>query len=175
MVKDKRVAKFKTGDIVIANIEGKDYQATVRVVDYGTFYDPNEIQYDVLVNNGDLYNTIIKHIYEKNIRKPRLYVSLPIAIDEKTVAQRWRKSMEDISGNELLSKYEICGPINIMDFGDNGIEKEREHDYAWYMGEDIKILLNCEAIYMSTGWANSLGCTCELQVAKTYDIEVFYQ
>lgn len=175
MVESKRIAKFKTGDNVIATVEGKSYPATIVVVDYGTFYDPDEIQYDVLVSDGDLYNTIIKHIYEKRIRKPRLYVSLPIAIDEKTVALRWRKSMEDISCDELLSQYEIYGPININDFDENGLTKERTHDYAWYMGEDVKILLNCDAIYMSTGWANSLGCNCELQVAKTYNKEVFYQ
>jgi len=105
----------------------------------------------------------------------KMYVSLPIAIAEDSVARRWRETMDAIKSREELSGYEIVGPINIDQFDDNGIKSEREHDYAWYMGEDIRELLRCDAIFMASGWNPSLGCNCELATAKIYGLDVFYQ
>ena len=105
----------------------------------------------------------------------KIYISLPIAIDEKTVARRYKESLEYINNLESLKDYEISGPINIYEFDDNGLTTPREHDYAWYMGQDIENLLRCDAIFMSKGWEKSLGCRCELATAKVYDLKVIYQ
>ena len=105
----------------------------------------------------------------------RIYISLPIAIAEKTVAQRYQESVKYINQLQSLKTYEITGPVNIEQFDENGIIKPRNHDYAWYMGREIENLLRCNAIFMSKGWENSLGCRCELATAKIYGLKVIYQ
>ena len=104
----------------------------------------------------------------------KIYVSLPIAIDEKTVAERYKEAVRYIK-EDLKEDYEIHGPVNIDQFDENGIKTTRDHDYAWYMGRDIEVLLRCDAIFMGTGWQRSPGCRCELQTAKIYNKEVIYQ
>lgn len=104
----------------------------------------------------------------------KIYISLPIAIDEATVKERYQEAIDYIN-NDLREQFEIHGPINIEDFSDNGIVKERDYDYAWYMGEDIKELLRCDAIFMGRGWYKSLGCRCEHETAKVYDKQIIYQ
>lgn len=49
---------------------------------------------------------------------------------------------------------------------------ERE-EYAHYIGEDIKKLLTCDAIFLCEGWADSKGCRFEEQAALVYEIEQY--
>lgn len=105
----------------------------------------------------------------------KIYISLPIKIDELTVSKRYKEAVEYIKSNERFKNYKIVGPINIHEFTEYGIKSKREHDYAWYMGEDIKELLRADAILMGTGWEKSEGCRCELSTAKIYNKEIFYQ
>ena len=105
--------------------------------------------------------------------KKKIYISLPIKIDEKTVSQRYKEALEYIK--QYHNDYEPIGPINIDDFDENGIKSKREHDYAWYMGEDIKVLLNCDAILLCDNWHNSEGCRCEHETAKIYNKKIFYK
>ena len=105
--------------------------------------------------------------------KKKIYISLPIKIDEKTVSKRYKEALTYVKEN--LSDYEPIGPINIEEFDNNGIKKKRDYDYAWYMGEDIKILLRCDAILMCDGWSFSEGCNCEHEAAKIYNKTVFYK
>ena len=105
----------------------------------------------------------------------KIYVSLPIAIAEDSVARRYKESIEYINKLESLKEYEIIGPVNIHDFNEYGLVGERDHDYAWYMGQDIENLLRCDAIFMSAGWEKSPGCRCELATAKIYGLKIIYQ
>lgn len=105
----------------------------------------------------------------------KIYISLPIKIDELTVSKRYEESINYIKSLKSLKDYEIVGPINIHEFTEHGIKTKREHDYAWYMGEDIKELLRADAIFMSTGWQKSEGCRCELETAKIYNKQIIYQ
>ena len=107
--------------------------------------------------------------------KKKIYISLPIKIDEKTVSKRYKESIDYINKLEALKDYDIVGPININDFNSDGIVKDRDHDYAWYMGQDIMTLLRCDAIFMGKGWERSEGCRCELATAKIYNKKIFYQ
>ncbi len=104
----------------------------------------------------------------------KIYISLPIAIDEDTVAERYEEAVKYIN-TYFKDQYIIQGPVNINDFTEQGIMKEREHDYAWYMGEDIRELLRCDAIFMGKGWHKSLGCRCELATAKIYGKDIIYE
>ena len=94
----------------------------------------------------------------------KVYISLPIGGHEKTVRARYEEAKKMI-----LSEYPdaiICGPVNIDEFNENGLSTPREHDWAWYMGEDMKELFRCTHIFMCQGYMNSRGCRSELAVAK---------
>lgn len=107
-------------------------------------------------------------------KNKKVYVSLPIAIAENSVYKRYLEALDEISKIDELKYYEICSPININDFNENGIKESRNHKYSWYIGQDIERLLECDAIYMSHGWVSSKGCNAELAVAKIYEIPVYY-
>lgn len=47
--------------------------------------------------------------------------------------------------------------------------------YEEYMRADIRMLLNCEGIYMLKGWERSAGARCEFHVACLCGHEVFYE
>ena len=102
----------------------------------------------------------------------KIYISLPMANCEDTVAKRYNDALEYIN-NSLKDEYEIHGPTNIEDFL-NG-KKVREHEYSWYIGRDIEELLKCDTIFMCSHWNRSCGCRCELATAKIYDKEIIYQ
>lgn len=94
----------------------------------------------------------------------KVYISLPIGGHEKTVRARYEEAKKMI-----LSEYPdaiICGPVNISDFNENGLSVPRQHDWAWYMGEDMKELFKCTHIFMCQGYMDSRGCRSELAVAK---------
>lgn len=104
----------------------------------------------------------------------KIYISLPIAIAENSVYTRYKDAIDEIKVNRDIASYERVGPVNIEDFGPDGIKSPREHKYSWYMGKDIERLLECDAIYMAHGWVTSPGCNAELAVAKVYNIPVYY-
>ena len=102
----------------------------------------------------------------------KIYISLPMADCEDTIAERYNGALEYIN-NSLKGEYEIHGPTNIEDFL-NG-KNVRENEYSWYMGRDIEELLKCDTIFMCSNWNRSRGCRCELAAAKIYDKEIIYQ
>lgn len=57
--------KFKRGDIVKFTINDEGVVGRIFVVDaYGTFGNPNEIQYDIMCEEN---NTLYKHICERGV------------------------------------------------------------------------------------------------------------
>lgn len=103
-----------------------------------------------------------------------IYISLPMASVENTVRERYIDAVNKIKSNKELSNYEIRGPVNILDFTENGLKETRKHKYSWYMGRDIEVLLDCQAIYMTNGWENSKGCNAELAIAKIYGLKIYF-
>ena len=56
--------KFKLGDIVKFQLEETVYEGTVCVVDkFGTFENPNDVSYDVIIDGKGIF----KHITENLI------------------------------------------------------------------------------------------------------------
>lgn len=105
----------------------------------------------------------------------KIYISLPMAGYTKTVNQRFYKAYE-----ELVNAYGrdtiILGPTNIDDFDDNGLNPAvPTHPWSWHLGEDIKDLLDCDAIYLCQGWFDSKGCRVELAVANARGLKVLKQ
>ncbi|MCV7004578.1 DUF4406 domain-containing protein [Mycobacterium gordonae] len=45
-------------------------------------------------------------------------------------------------------------------------------DWAWYMREDMKLLLQCDEIVMLPGWRDSRGATLEHHVAVALGMRV---
>lgn len=63
--------------------------------------------------------------------------------------------------------YDVVNPLN------NGLapgEPWREH-----MKADIRLLLECNGIYMLPNWEVSTGATLERNIAQTLGLEVFYE
>lgn len=105
----------------------------------------------------------------------RIYISLPMAGHEKTVQSRYQKAVKEVK--EKWPDCEVVGPDNIgsfiEDIGYNPICVRQ--DWTWCLGEDVKLLLGCDAIYLCQGWAWSKGCRIELAVAKANLCDVFKQ
>lgn len=93
----------------------------------------------------------------------RIYISGPIAhydiIERKA---RFERAEEAIlaSGNIAVNPFE------------NGVPDDA--DWRDHMKADIKMLLECDAVYMLEGWEGSKGCKLELDVATSCGIPVFY-
>lgn len=69
---------------------------------------------------------------------------------------------------ELVEKgYEPVNPLN------NGIE--RSASWLDHMRADIKMLLDCDAIYMLVGWPDSKGAIIEKQLAQNLGLKVLLQ
>ena len=44
------------------------------------------------------------------------------------------------------------------------------------MGRDIETIISkCDVIYCCEGWQNSKGCNVEIECAKQYGLEIYYQ
>lgn len=94
---------------------------------------------------------------------------MPMANQEATISERYEKAYD-----EVKEKYncEIVSPINIEAFKDKNYK--RDHDWAWYMGRDIEMLLRCDSIYLTRGWMNSRGCRAEYAIAKELNLNIIY-
>lgn len=58
--------------------------------------------------------------------------------------------------------YEVVNPLN------NGLP--RESTWNEHMRADLKLLLDCDAIYMLDGWTNSKGAEIEFNLA--FDLRI---
>ena len=52
---------------------------------------------------------------------------------------------------------------------------EPDKPYSYYMGKDIEVLLECDAIFLCEGWQNSKGCMAEFEVARIYGKEIMFE
>ena len=72
---------------------------------------------------------------------------------------------------------ELCGFESVNPF-DNVLHRRGVGDSAdWrlHMKEDLKMLLDCDAICMMDGWEESKGATLEHDVASTCGLTVYYE
>lgn len=160
--------KVRLGNLVEFNIGDEHIVGTVVIIDPK---DNDGNQYcDIIQENSQI---LLKHVNIKSLTKVKIiYISLPISLDPTTVDVRYADAVNYV--NENFRGYRISGPINIEDFSNKNHTMYKKHDYAWYMGEDIKILLRSDAILMCGGWEYSNGCKAEHSLAKIYGIEIHY-
>lgn len=64
----------------------------------------------------------------------------------------------------LLKGYDVVNPVNLA----------HDHDKSWesYMKEDLKALLDCDAIYMLKNWHKSKGAIIEKTLAYQLGIQI---
>lgn len=107
----------------------------------------------------------------------KVYISLPMTGYEDTVKERYEKACNHLKS--IYDKYypgvklEIVAPGNIDDFTEEGYIGENRNNWEWFIGEDVKVLLSCNAIYMTDGWKKSKGCRIELAVASQHCKKIF--
>ena len=91
----------------------------------------------------------------------KIYVSIPITgknyIDQRNYALY-------VATNLAQRGYDAVTPFDIV--------KDPTTSYNRSLGMCIESLLDCDTIYMCSGWEKSLGCRAELQVAMVYGKEV---
>ena len=94
----------------------------------------------------------------------KIYISIPIS----------GKNLMTQTGIalEIAEKIKALGhePVNPFDTPPAPPEWTAQQKYAYYMGEDIKRLLMCDAAHFCEGWRDSDGCLLEFNAAQIYDI-----
>lgn len=92
----------------------------------------------------------------------KVYISLPISGHNLNDV---RRRIEDVS--ELLKSKGYI-PVSPLE-----VQSNLNAPYSELMGNDIKALLECDAIILLDGWENSKGCRLEKYAASLYNKPVF--
>lgn len=89
----------------------------------------------------------------------KIYISIPIS-GHDLKAQREK-------ANEIADKLRKLGhePVNPFDTPEAPKGLSDKEEYAYYIGEDMKRLLTCDAVFLCDGWKNSQGCNIEQTAA----------
>lgn len=98
----------------------------------------------------------------------KIYISIPISHCD---IEHQRAKAEEIADKIKELGHE---PVNPFDTPEAPKDYNSTQAYAYYMGEDIKRLLMCDAIFMCDGWENSVGCAIENYIANIKKMVVFY-
>lgn len=98
----------------------------------------------------------------------RIYISIPIS-GHNLMAQTG-------TALEIAGKIKALGhePVNPFETPLAPPEWSEQKKYAYYMGEDVKRLLMCDAVYFHPHWTKSKGCSTEHDIAVRYGLERFY-
>lgn len=101
------------------------------------------------------------------------YICLPIAGREEDIFERAKQAKKEIG--EL--GFEPVSPLDLNAIGEEELKEHTRRDItAWYMGRDIETIISkCDVIYCCEGWQNSKGCNVEIECAKQYGLEIYYQ
>ena len=81
--------------------------------------------------------------------------------------------------NEAYDMFESA-QMYLLIIGQNPVNPMKlphNHNKSWeaYMKEDIKALLECDAIYMLENWRGSKGARIECKLADDLGIKIIYQ
>lgn len=95
--------------------------------------------------------------------KKRVYISLPITGHEDSCAERAEAAKKTLSewGYIPVSPFDISHPDNAT--------------YAQYMGKDIEVMMECDAVCFLRGWHESKGCRAEYALSVIYGIETLFE
>lgn len=108
----------------------------------------------------------------------KVYISLPITGQESTVMERCLKANQQIKWLFAASDTEDCGlevvyPLGVEKIGTP--EQDNTKPLSHWIGEDIKLLMECDAVYFCEGYAESRGCQLEHKCASLYQKTILNQ
>lgn len=94
----------------------------------------------------------------------KVYVSLPITGQESTVMKRCleaKKRLEEIFNEADTQDYEleVVFPKDVDKIGTP--EQDNTKSLGYWLGEDIKLLMECDAVFLCEGYIRSRGCYLE--------------
>lgn len=97
----------------------------------------------------------------------KIYISIPISgcNIEKQCA----------TASEIADKLRKLGhePVNPFDTPEAPQGLNDKEKYAYYIGEDLKRMLTCDAVYLCDRWYESKGCRLEAQTALIYGLKQY--
>lgn len=108
----------------------------------------------------------------------KVYVSLPITGHESTVMERCLKAKQqiemlfataDTKGYEL----EVVFPKDVDKIGTS--EQDNTKPLGYWLGEDIKLLMDCDAVFLCECNGRSRGCQLEKKCAILYHKTILSQ
>lgn len=108
----------------------------------------------------------------------KVYISLPITGQESTVMERCLKAKQqiemlfataDTKGYEL----EVVFPKDVDKIGTP--EQDNTKPLSYWIGEDIKLLMECDAVFLCEGYSRSGGCQLEHKCATLYEKTILKQ
>lgn len=108
---------------------------------------------------------------EKLSKVKKCYICLPIAGKEDDVFIRADRAKTLI---KWFGMEPVC-PLEVNDQNKDNIDTHN-NDVAKFMGNDIRILIGeCDAVFVCNGWENSKGCNVEIECAKQYKKDIFWE
>ena len=107
------------------------------------------------------------------MKRKRIYISIPISgHDLEEVKAKARDIRERLLWDVFELKKGQNRPDVITQFD---VCSEPDKPYSYYTGKDIEALLECDAIYLCSGWQNSKGCMAEFEVARIYNKQILFE
>lgn len=105
----------------------------------------------------------------------KMYISGPITGCKNQNREAFAKAKRRIEavGDTAVNPHDIGDWAEHDGFINDAMTEEQKH--AAYMREDLKALLDCDAILMLKKWGDSKGALIEHSVAKAVGMTVFYQ
>lgn len=124
-------------------------------------------------------NSIAYRLYRYNEIKHslpfRIYISTPInGRKEKCFNDKFNAAKERVEmiKQEIKKRIDVDFDVRLLStFDINKIDGSE--DFA--LGNCVKEVVGCNAIYMDEGWEESKGCFLELSAAYIYNLVVFYE
>lgn len=108
----------------------------------------------------------------------KVYVSLPITGQESTVMERCmeaKERLEKIFKEADTQDYEleVVFPKDVDKIGTP--EQDNTKSLGYWLGEDIKLLMDCDAVFFCEGYIRSRGCYLEHKCATLYHKTILSQ
>ena len=108
----------------------------------------------------------------------RIYISLPITGQESTVMKRCleaKKRLEEIFNEADTQDYEleVVFPKDVDKIGTP--EQDNTKPLSYWIGEDIKLLMECDVVFFCEGYIRSRGCYLEHKCATLYHKTILSQ
>lgn len=108
----------------------------------------------------------------------KIYVSLPITGQESTVMERCLEAKERLKkifkeADTQDYELEVVFPKDVEKIGTP--EQDNTKSLGYWIGEDIKLLMECDAVYFCKDYYGSRGCQLENKCARLYQKTILYK